>query len=97
LPVTSAAGWAVAWAVVWVAEWAGAWPARAGWVVTAHKADAEQIKVTVRHRLSGYKVPKEVVFVDRVVRNPVGKADYEWAKETATEALRDSVREETAL
>jgi len=67
----------------------------------AHKADAEQIaeqiKVTVRHRLSGYKVPKEVVFVDRVVRNPVGKADYQWAKETATEALRDSVREETAL
>jgi fatty-acyl-CoA synthase len=60
-------------------------------------ADAEQIKTMVRQRLSGYKVPKEVVFVDRVVRNPVGKADYAWAKEAATKALRDSVREETAF
>jgi fatty-acyl-CoA synthase len=59
--------------------------------------DAEQIKAMVRNRLSGYKVPKEVVFVDRVARNPVGKADYEWAKETATEAQMDSVREGTAL
>jgi fatty-acyl-CoA synthase len=60
-------------------------------------ADAEQIKLMVRQRLSGYKVPKVVVFVDRVVRNPVGKADYEWAKRAATEAINKSVQAETAL
>jgi fatty-acyl-CoA synthase len=55
-------------------------------------ADADAIKATVRRRLSGYKVPKEVVFVDQVVRNPVGKADYAWAKEAATRALKESGR-----
>jgi fatty-acyl-CoA synthase len=60
-------------------------------------ADAEQIKSMVRQRLSGYKVPKEVVFVDRLVRNPVGKADYEWAKVTATEILKSSAQAEKAF
>ena len=40
----------------------------------------------VRHcraHLAGYKVPKEVRFVDEVVRSPTGKPDYRWAAATA--------------
>jgi acyl-CoA synthetase (AMP-forming)/AMP-acid ligase II len=38
-----------------------------------------------RQKIAGYKVPKEVHLVDEVVRSPSGKADYRWAKSTATE------------
>jgi fatty-acyl-CoA synthase len=31
-------------------------------------------------RLARYKLPKEIVRVDRVMRSPSGKADYAWAK-----------------
>ena len=34
--------------------------------------------------IARYKFPKDVVFVDGVVRSPAGKADYRWAKEVAT-------------
>jgi acyl-CoA synthetase (AMP-forming)/AMP-acid ligase II len=40
----------------------------------------------VRASLAGYKVPKQVVFVDEVVRSPSGKADYRWAAEVAASA-----------
>jgi 3-oxocholest-4-en-26-oate---CoA ligase len=40
-----------------------------------------------RARLAAFKAPKHVVFVDRVVRSPAGKADYRWAKDTARQAL----------
>ena len=33
--------------------------------------------------LARYKVPREVVFVDAIVRSPSGKPDYRWAKTTA--------------
>ena len=33
--------------------------------------------------LARYKLPKQVVFVDRIERSPSGKADYRWAAETA--------------
>jgi len=36
-----------------------------------------------KQHLAGYKVPKHVVLVDRVVRSPAGKADYRWALDTA--------------
>ena len=39
-----------------------------------------------RASLAGYKVPKQVVFVDEVVRSPSGKADYRWAAEMAASA-----------
>ena len=32
-----------------------------------------------KDRLAGFKAPKAIVFVDRVVRSPSGKADYRWA------------------
>jgi acyl-CoA synthetase (AMP-forming)/AMP-acid ligase II len=37
----------------------------------------------VRASLAGYKVPKQVVFVEQVVRSPSGKADYRWAADVA--------------
>ena len=36
-----------------------------------------------REQLSGYKLPKQVLFVDEVMRAPNGKANYKWAKEEA--------------
>jgi len=40
----------------------------------------------VRTSLAGYKVPKQVIFVDEVVRSPTGKADYRWAAAVAESA-----------
>ena len=40
-----------------------------------------------RAQLAGYKVPKHLVVVDRVVRSPAGKADYRWASEEAASAV----------
>ena len=36
-----------------------------------------------KEHLAGYKCPKRVVTVDRVLRGPNGKADYRWATEVA--------------
>jgi fatty-acyl-CoA synthase len=33
--------------------------------------------------IARYKLPKDFLFVDKVVRSPSGKADYRWAKEMA--------------
>jgi len=41
-------------------------------------------------QLSGYKVPKHLVLVDKVVRSPAGKADYRWAQATAVDAVTGS-------
>ncbi|CAB1369737.1 acyl-CoA synthetase [Denitratisoma oestradiolicum] len=49
--------------------------------------DADALKAHCRQRLAGYKVPKDIIFVDEVRRNPVGKADYRWAKATAEQRL----------
>lgn len=40
----------------------------------------------VRASLAGYKVPKQVVFVEEVLRSPSGKADYRWAADVAASA-----------
>lgn len=50
--------------------------------------DAEAIRTHVRNQLAGYKVPKEIVFVNEVKRTPVGKADYVWAKGVAEDSLK---------
>jgi fatty-acyl-CoA synthase len=49
--------------------------------------DGEAIKVHARQHIAGYKVPKNIVFVPEVLRTPVGKADYRWAKAAAEEQL----------
>jgi acyl-CoA synthetase (AMP-forming)/AMP-acid ligase II len=41
-----------------------------------------------RKQLAGYKVPRDLVLVDEVVRSPAGKPDYRWAKDVALERER---------
>ena len=50
--------------------------------------DAEAIRAHARQHIAGYKVPKDIVFVSEVLRTPVGKADYRWAKSAAEEQLQ---------
>jgi 3-oxocholest-4-en-26-oate---CoA ligase len=45
-----------------------------------------ELMTLVRGSLAGYKVPKQVIFVDEVVRSPTGKADYRWAARVAASA-----------
>jgi acyl-CoA synthetase (AMP-forming)/AMP-acid ligase II len=40
-----------------------------------------------RASLAGYKAPKHLVLVERIVRSPSGKADYRWARDTAEKAV----------
>lgn len=47
----------------------------------------EELAEHCRRDVAGYKVPRELVVVDAVVRSPVGKADYRWARRVAFEAL----------
>ena len=48
--------------------------------------EANLISATREH-LSGYKLPKSIIFVAEVMRSPNGKADYKWAKKTAEKEL----------
>jgi len=43
-------------------------------------ADADSIIAEAARHIARYKLPKEVVFCNRVQRSPSGKADYRWAK-----------------
>jgi len=52
-----------------------------------HGATADELRDAARERVADYKVPKEVVTVDAVMRTPVGKVDYVWARDHATEVL----------
>ena len=49
------------------------------------------LQVFCRERIAGYKIPRDLRLVERMVRSPSGKADYRWAKayaeETAAPAL----------
>ena len=45
--------------------------------------DQAELTEHCRGRLAGYKVPREVVVVDKVERSPAGKADYRWAATVA--------------
>jgi fatty-acyl-CoA synthase len=47
----------------------------------------DELVDALRGRLSGYKLPKHVVRVDRLFRSPNGKSDYKWAVRTARESL----------
>ncbi|HTN80397.1 MAG TPA: acyl-CoA synthetase [Acidimicrobiales bacterium] len=47
--------------------------------------EAELLDESEKH-IARYKLPKAFVFVDEVVRSPSGKADYRWARTTATDA-----------
>jgi acyl-CoA synthetase (AMP-forming)/AMP-acid ligase II len=41
----------------------------------------------IRTQIAGYKAPRDVVFVDAIMRSPSGKPDYRWAKTVATQHL----------
>jgi fatty-acyl-CoA synthase len=43
----------------------------------------EQLREHCRRTIAGYKVPRQLTLVDAIKRQPSGKADYRWAKETA--------------
>ena len=47
---------------------------------------ADELREFCRTKIAGYKVPKDVLFVDSVVRSPSGKADYRWAADVAQSA-----------
>jgi len=49
--------------------------------------DLEDIQAHCRKHIAGYKLPRQLVMVDAIVRSPAGKPDYRWAKTTAVEAL----------
>ena len=46
-------------------------------VPTPSLADLQEL---CRAHLAGYKIPRELVVADEVVRSPAGKADYRWAR-----------------
>ncbi len=43
----------------------------------------DELRTDLEHRLARYKLPKDFVRVERIVRSPAGKADYRWAKNVA--------------
>ncbi|HAQ23477.1 MAG TPA: acyl-CoA synthetase [Acidimicrobiaceae bacterium] len=49
----------------------------------------EELCSQLRTRVAAYKVPKKVVFVDRLLRSPSGKSDYRWARETILASSSD--------
>jgi acyl-CoA synthetase (AMP-forming)/AMP-acid ligase II len=51
--------------------------------------DTEALGRHAHGMLSGYKVPRQVVVVDQVVRSPSGKPDYPWARSLVESASGD--------
>ena len=50
------------------------------------ETEASLLEESAKH-IARYKQPKQLIFVDKVVRSPSGKADYRWAKETAAQSV----------
>jgi fatty-acyl-CoA synthase len=50
-------------------------------------AGEDDLREAAAKELARYKLPKTIVFVERIVRHESGKPDYRWAKETAKTAL----------
>jgi acyl-CoA synthetase (AMP-forming)/AMP-acid ligase II len=62
------------------------WGERVAAVVQARpgtRPAPESLDAHCRAKLAGYKVPREVHFVDTMVRSPSGKPDYPWARALA--------------
>ncbi len=45
--------------------------------------DPQSILQQAQAHIARYKLPKEIIFVDEVLRSPSGKADYRWARSIA--------------
>ncbi len=52
-----------------------------------HAPGLDEVRLQCEEHLARYKLPRELVVVDDVLRSPSGKPDYRWAKATAIEAL----------
>jgi len=50
-------------------------------------ASEDELREACSAHIARYKLPRAIVFVHEVLRAPSGKADYRWAKATATERL----------
>jgi len=74
------------------------WGQRVAAVVQARddatRPTVESIQEHCRTHIAGYKVPRELHFVDAIVRSPSGKPDYRWAKDIATQPTTASERSE---
>jgi acyl-CoA synthetase (AMP-forming)/AMP-acid ligase II len=55
--------------------------------VSGATIDLETLQAHARQHVAGYKIPRDVITVERVVRSPAGKPDYRWAKQLAAERL----------
>ncbi len=55
-------------------------------VASNTKVSAEDLIAHAAKSIARYKLPKAVVFRPEIVRSPVGKADYRWAREQAVAA-----------
>jgi acyl-CoA synthetase (AMP-forming)/AMP-acid ligase II len=47
----------------------------------------DDIQAWSRTRMAGYKVPRQLSVVDKILRSPSGKADYRWARDRASESV----------
>ncbi len=67
------------------------WGSRVAAVVQAvgsNKPGLEDIQRCCREHIAGYKIPREIHYVDQIVRSPSGKPDYRWASKVALNASR---------
>ncbi len=55
--------------------------------VAGRSATLAELQEHARAHLAGYKLPRSLVTVDRIVRSPAGKADYAWARQRAIDAV----------
>jgi fatty-acyl-CoA synthase len=51
------------------------------------RVEEEELRNAAAAELARFKLPKAIVFVERIVRHESGKPDYRWAKETARAVL----------
>jgi acyl-CoA synthetase (AMP-forming)/AMP-acid ligase II len=68
------------------------WGERVAAVVVARagaRPTVEEVQDYGKELIASYKLPKEICFVDEMVRSPSGKADYRWAKSVATNQAGD--------
>ena len=53
-------------------------------------ASFEDLVATCAEHIARYKIPKDLIVVDRIERSPAGKADYRWARSLVTNSDEES-------
>ena len=53
-------------------------------------ASYEDLSATCAEHIARYKIPKDLIVVDRIERSPAGKADYRWARSLVTNSEEES-------